>query len=314
MQSYLNKITNKSVENKLNETKKVMAIIVTYNRKELLKESIKAVLAQNYKNCEILIVDNASTDGTKEFIKEELKNKKVHYINTGANLGGAGGFNYGMKEAYKLGCDLMWIMDDDCIVHTDSLEQLLFADKELNGQYGFLASKVLWTDGKLCKMNIQKISLSKKVKDFKSDIVKIKMATFVSLLVKSEVVKKIGLPIKDFFIWSDDLEYTRRISKIYNCYLINNSVVTHKSKNNIGSDISKDSIDRLERYNYCYRNEMYLYRKEGIKGLTYAFAKMILHIFRILHSDCNAKGKRIKVILGGLKEGVKFNPKIEQIE
>ena len=59
---------------------------------------------------------------------------------------------------------------------------------------------------------------------------------------------------------------------------------------------------------------MYLYRKEGIKGLTYAFAKMILHIFRILHSNCNAKGKRIKVILGGLKEGVKFNPKIEQIE
>ena len=211
MQNSLEKNMKKVSNNDINTNKKIMAIVVTYNRKELLKECINALLNQSYKNCDILIVDNASTDGTKEYIENEMKNKRVHYVNTGANIGGAGGFNYGMKEAYKLGCAYMWLMDDDCIVHEDSLEQLLKADSELNGEYGFLASKVLWKDNQVCKMNIPRITLSKKVQDFNSDMVNICMATFVSLFVKSEVVKLVGLPIKEFFIWSDDLEYTRRI-------------------------------------------------------------------------------------------------------
>ena len=128
----------------MGQDKKVMAVVVTYNRKELLKESIKALLEQDYNNCHILIVDNASTDGTKEFIEEEIQNSKVNYVNTGANLGGAGGFNFGMKKAHELGCEFIWLMDDDCIVHKDSLTELINADKELNGNYGFLSSKVLW--------------------------------------------------------------------------------------------------------------------------------------------------------------------------
>ena len=83
-------------------SKKVVAIIVTYNRKELLRECIEALLNQDYKHCDILIIDNASTDGTREYINSVVDNKKVIYINTGSNLGGAGGFNYGIKEAYKL--------------------------------------------------------------------------------------------------------------------------------------------------------------------------------------------------------------------
>ncbi len=313
MQNSLEKNMKKVSNNDINTNKKIMAIVVTYNRKELLKECINALLNQSYKNCDILIVDNASTDGTKEYIENEMKNKRVHYVNTGANIGGAGGFNYGMKEAYKLGCTYMWLMDDDCIVHEDSLEQLLKADSELNGEYGFLASKVLWKDNQVCKMNIPRITLSKKVQDFNSDMVNICMATFVSLFVKSEVVKLVGLPIKEFFIWSDDLEYTRRISKKYKCYLINKSIVTHKSNTNIGSDISKDSIDRLDRYGYCYRNETYLYRHEGAKGRIYAFLKFGLHIFRVLKSKNKDKTRRIKVICNGVKKGLKFNPKIEYL-
>ena len=135
------------------EKEKVIAIVVTYNRKQLLKECVNALINQDYKNCDVLIVDNASTDGTREYIEEEMENNRVHYVNTGSNLGGAGGFNYGMKEAYKLGCDFMWIMDDDCIVHKNSLTELINADKQLKGKYGFLSSKVLWKDNTICKMN-----------------------------------------------------------------------------------------------------------------------------------------------------------------
>ena len=251
---------------KVSNNKKVVAVVVTYNRKELLKECINALLDQEYKNLDVLVVDNASTDGTKEYIKTELKNKRIHYVNTGSNLGGAGGFNFGLKEAYKMGYDYYWIMDDDCISHKDSLTKLLEADKKLNGEYGFLSSKVLWKDDSICKMNIQKRNLIKKVKDWDKNFQSIIMATFVSFFIKKETVEEFGLPIKEFFIWSDDFEYSRRISRKNKCYFISDSVVSHKSKNNIGSNIVIDNSDNLSRYSYAYRNEYYLYRTEGLIG------------------------------------------------
>lgn len=307
------------LEKNIDKTKKeekVIAVVVTYNRKELLKECINALLKQDYNNCDILVVDNASTDGTKEYIYNELKNNKVHYVNTGSNLGGAGGFNYGMKEAYKIGCDFMWLMDDDCIVHNNTLTELMKADEKLKGNYGFLSSKVLWKDGSICKMNIPKINIKNKVTDWNVEKQKIILATFVSFFVKTNVVEDVGLPIKEFFIWSDDLEYSRRISLKYNCYLINNSIVTHKSKNNIGSNIAEDSNQNLKRYSYAYRNEMYLYRREGLKGKIYFRLKILLHKYKISKSKNTKQDKIIRkeIIDNALKEGKNFFPKVEYLK
>lgn len=293
---------------------KVIAVIVTYNRKELLKESIEALINQKYENCNILVIDNNSTDGTKDYIKKFIEEEKIMYENTGENLGGAGGFAYGIKKACSIGCDYVWIMDDDCMVHEDTLEEFMKADEKLNGQYGFLSSKVLWKNKKICKMNIQRRTLLKNVRDFEKSIQPIAMASFVSLLIKAPIIKELGLPIKEFFIWTDDWEYTRRISKKYKCYLVNDSVVTHKSKNNMGADIVNDSKDRLNRYKYIYRNDVYLYRREGIKGWCYIFARNLYHIIRIIFSKAENKKERIKVILNATKEGKKFNPPIEYVE
>ena len=293
-------------------SKKVMAVVVTYNRKELLKECINALLKQDYDNCNVLVVDNASTDGTKEYIAKELKNKRVHYVNTGANLGGAGGFNYGIKEAYKIGCDFIWIMDDDCIVHNDSLTKLLDADKKLNGDYGFLSSKVLWKDNTICKMNIQKTKMTKWLKDYDTNYQPIVLASFVSLFLKKEVVEEFGLPIKEFFIWTDDWEYTRRISKNKKCYYISDSIVTHKSKENVGASIATVD-DRLERFKYLYRNDCVLYRGEGIKGWFLLKIRLLLHKLRVLKSNKPDKKERIKIINDAIKEGKKFYPEIEYV-
>ena len=296
------------------EEKKVMAVVVTYNRKELLKECIKALLEQTYKNCNILIVDNASTDGTYEYIKEYLNDKKVIYKNTGSNLGGAGGFNYGMKEAYKIGCDFIWVMDDDCIVHKDSLEKLIEADKNLNGNYGFLSSKVLWKDGTLCKMNIQKRTFSSWLKDYETNYQKIAMASFVSLFIKSSIIKEFGLPIKEFFIWTDDWEFTRRISRKKACYFVSDSIVTHKSNLNEGASIATVDGNRLERFKYMYRNDVILYKREGLNGWILLKLRLTLHKLRILKSNKRDKKERIKIINDSIKEGNKFNPIIEFVE
>lgn len=78
----------------MDNNKSVAVVVVTYNRKELLKECINALLNSTYKNIKVLVIDNHSTDGTKDYISEELENEKVLYVDTGKNLGGAGGFNY----------------------------------------------------------------------------------------------------------------------------------------------------------------------------------------------------------------------------
>ena len=65
----------------------IVAIIVTFNRKELLKEAIDALCHQTVQKFDIMIVDNASTDGTKEYISDYLESERICYFNTGANIG-----------------------------------------------------------------------------------------------------------------------------------------------------------------------------------------------------------------------------------
>lgn len=298
---------------KVSSSKKVIAVIVTYNRKELLKESINALLKQNYSNLKLLIIDNNSTDGTKDYISEELKNENVIYKNIGENLGGAGGFNYGMKLATSMDCDYVWIMDDDCIVHKDSLQELINSAAKLKDNFGFLSSKVLWKDNGICTMNIPKKKFSKWLKDFETNYQEITMASFVSLFVKKDIIITEGLPIKDFFIWTDDWEYTRRLSREYKCYYITSSIVTHKSTSNIGADIASVEGDRLNRFKYMYRNDVVLYRREGIKGYILLYLRLCLHKFRILKSNKTDKKERIKLINEAIKDGKTFYPHIEYV-
>ncbi|MCG4650613.1 glycosyltransferase, partial [Bifidobacterium longum] len=71
---------------------KIACVVVTYNRKKLLRENLLALLKQTYSRFDILVIDNHSTDGTYKYIKDLLENERIIYINTGKNLGGAGGF------------------------------------------------------------------------------------------------------------------------------------------------------------------------------------------------------------------------------
>ena len=292
----------------------VAAVVVTYNRKELLLENIRALAAQDRK-CDIIVIDNHSTDGTEEAVRSFDRDTDVNivYIDTGENLGGAGGFSFGIKEAYKRDYKYIWIMDDDCIPEPESLSRLFDADMKLKGAYGFLASKVLWTDGTPCKTNIQRYPMAKRIKDFDSELVRVNYSSFVSMFFKREIVEEFGLPIKEFFIWSDDLEYTGRISKKYPCYLCNKSVVIHKCKGNYGINIAVESPERVERYKYIYRNDVYVFRREGIKGIAYIITRDIYHLLKVLFTSKEDKFGKIKTILTGTMKGIGFDPKIEYV-
>lgn len=298
---------------------KQVAVVVTYNRLEMLKNCIKALQEQTL-SCDIMIINNASTDGTEQYMRLlQKEHKNIRYYNTGKNIGGAGGFSYGMRKAVENGYEYVWIMDDDCFAKKDALEKLIEADRILGGSssYGYLSSLVLWTDGTECKMNRQK-KAKKAVKNNKAEkygLIQVEQSTFVSLLFSTTTIKKIGLPIKEFFIWGDDVEYTRRIS-IRNripCYMVKESKVVHAMKENNGSSIATDNSERIARYNYAYRNENYLYRKEGLKGICYYFAKCCLNLGRIIIKAKDNRAKRCAVILKAMFCGLFFNPEIEYL-
>lgn len=297
--------------------KKVAIVVVTYNRKEMLKKCIQALLEQSYTNYEIIIVDNASTDGTHEYIEETLKNSKVTYINTTENLGGAGGFNFGIKKAIQnTDANYIWLMDDDCIAKKDSLEELINASQTLNENYGFLSSVVLWKDNTTCEMNKQKIKQPwhKKASYLQYGLLPTYHATFVSFFIKRQTVIEEGLPIKEFFIWGDDVEYSNRISKKQDSYIVGRSIVVHETKNNEGSNIAKDDIERIGRYKYAYRNEMYIAKKNKAKGIIRQICKIALHIGRIIKYSKKYKIRKIIIVLVNSIKGIWFNPKIEYIK
>lgn len=294
--------------------KRTAAVVVTYNRKDLLIENIQCLMGQKPEAPAIIIIDNHSNDGTKDAIQHYIDTNQIEYCDTGANLGGAGGFSFGIKYAAEKGFDYVWVMDDDCMPNPDALAAFIAADEQLKGQYGFLSSKVLWKDGNLCTMNLQRETLTKNIQGFENRIQPIVMASFVSLFIPRQIIEEMGLPIKEFFIWTDDWEYTRRISRKYSSYAVADSVVVHKSKNNIGANIATESADRLDRFDYLYRNDVFLYRREGIKGFAYEMVRLASHCGRVILKSKDNKGKRLRKIVSGTWRGLSFHPEIEYID
>lgn len=295
------------------ENGNIVAIVVTYNRKELLRECILSLINQTVSNnISIIIIDNNSSDGTREMIAEMMNDDRIAYCNTGKNLGGAGGFEYGVCKAMEREFDYLWIMDDDCIPENDAAEQFLSAAKKL-GNFGFMSSYVKWIDGTVCTMNVQRKNIARKLNKFDKEMIPIQIATFVSMFIPYYVVKETGAPIGEFFIWGDDWDYSRRISKKYPSYLIMRSVVTHKTLHNYGCDVSNDVPERINRYWYFFRNRVYQAKTEGMLGFVYWILNLAKNILKVLIFS-QEKKERLKIIFKGTIDGIKFNPKEKKFD
>ena len=298
--------------------KRTAACIVTYNRKEKLKNCLRALLAQTVSDFDLILVDNASTDGTGEMVRAMRaalpEPERIRYYNTGANLGGAGGFQFAVKKAVP-DYEYLWLMDDDTYPREDCLARLLEAVEGLKGRFGFLSSLSLWRDGSVCLMNRQHL-----VPDPLADaaalqlgLLPVEEASFVSLFVPAAAVRKKGLPIKEFFIWGDDAEYTRRLSP-EGGYLVPRSVVIHDMERNDGIDIARNPVERNLRYPLCARNRLFIARQFGKVGqVLHAYGAECKQIFRVLLFAKDHRMKRIRLVLQGIRMGLRFHPAIEYV-
>lgn len=250
---------------------KVAAVVVTYNRKELLMECLSAIIAQSYPLFKILIIDNASTDGTEELLQTKgiIGRDDVIYQKMATNTGGSGGFYAGLKMVQEMqDVDWAWIMDDDTIPYSDSLESLVLKA----GNYpeaSYFASCVKGENDEPMNVPITDLVKSENgylywYKHLKEGMVNICSATFVSILINKEAIKHCGLPCRDYFIWGDDFEYTRRLRTYFgNAYMVGSSWVCHKRKNAKRLDLrNENERGRIKNYYYFYRNNLinyYLY-------------------------------------------------------
>jgi rhamnopyranosyl-N-acetylglucosaminyl-diphospho-decaprenol beta-1,3/1,4-galactofuranosyltransferase len=265
----------------------VAAIVVTYNRLEKLQECL-ACLDQQQCPLDVIVVDNASTDGTDRWFAESIFATKAHfsYVKMTDNLGGAGGFVAGMAKALQQTYDWLWLLDDDAMAQPDALSQLLATSEATEDGVAVLGCKVIGIDGTLTPMNRQALydasrgtlyGVSEML--FNGQPFDCDGSSFVGFLVKTAVVRQVGLPREDFFIHFDDIEYSLRIRKQWRIVVVPKSVIRHKivvMGHNGGFTPAKE----LWKLYYNRRNELYLslhYTKD-LRAKMFFMARRIIRL------------------------------------
>src|SRR5262245_37419965 len=108
----------------------IFAVVLTYNRKDLLKKCLDCVFAQSRPCDKVIVIDNCSSDGTSDMVRLEWGDRvQLHILSR--NIGASGGFNVGIRVAYQGGADFVWVMDDDVLPERDALAKLIEADQFL---------------------------------------------------------------------------------------------------------------------------------------------------------------------------------------
>lgn len=238
----------------------VAAVVVTYNRLEKLKTVVAAIEAQDHKPEWLIIVDNASTDGTADYLAALVSPLKLEILSLSENTGGAGGFSAGMSAAYASGADFVWIMDDDCYPQPDALSKLVSglasAVEELGPEVPFSCSVVQFVDGNICEMNNPEPTWDwarLMVKGQQS--VMVKSCSFVSVLFPRWVLERYGLPYSEYFIWFDDHEYTLRVTRVCPGVQVMDSIAIHDMGDNKGVNFGMIDEANAWKFEYGVRNE-----------------------------------------------------------
>ena len=276
----------------------VCAVIVTRDRVELLEECLAAVAGPTRPPDHVLVVDNASSDGTAEFVAGAHPGAEL--VRLERNEGGAGGFHEGMRRAAEGGFDWLWLMDDDTIPADDALERLL--DAPADGA-ALLASKVVWTDGRIHPMNPPRLEMADMdavVRGFGEGAVPLRFCTFPSLLVRGDVPERYGLPRKEFFIWSDDIDFTARVLRSERGYFVPNSVAVHKTA------AANAPWTGGDRFFYAVRNGLWVVLGDALHPRERPFHLLVVaaQIGRFLSFE-RWSPRAIGIVMRGLGRGLR---------
>lgn len=288
----------------------VAAVVVTYNRRAKLGATLDHILAQTQSPDWIIVVDNASTDGTEQVLATYSADQRMIVHRLQRNVGGAGGFFAGMSRGYELGADFVWLMDDDCYPSADALEELKVglakAEAAMAMPLSYACSQVKFVDGEICEMNNPGTTWDwGRLMALGHDSVLVTNCSFVSVLFPRRVLTRFGLPLKEYFIWFDDQEYTLRVTKAAPGVQCLRSIVVHDMGVNRGVNFADVSMENICKFRYGVRNEAsYRLHHQGVGAII----KFAVRLLQQLHAGHVPWPLRIQ-LLHKLIEGVTFNPK-----
>lgn len=284
---------------------KIAAVIVTFNRKQCLLECVQAIFRQTYPPKTTYIIDNASTDGTLEYLSAngvKLKENEavlngnilVHYIRLSYNIGGAGGFYYGIKTAYEQNIyDAVWVMDDDGIPMDNCLEMMV----------PYLTNHDYISPICIAKENPDYLAFDHKgepivkkyIEAFSKDGIIIDDGfPFNGVMYSRHFIDTIGFPKKELFIWGDEANYSKRARKAgFSPITVTNAIHYHPFNRADYAEVSilghKRKIiitDSLLRFYCMHRNAAYNARIDGtaaIKNLVVRYAIFTKYYLCISH-------------------------------
>lgn len=272
---------------------RIAIVVVTYNRKSVLKRCLLSILAQSRLPDLVIVVDNASTDGTEDLLRKEFPDHPLlSYLNLGSNLGGAGGFHYGAKLAVQKGADWICLMDDDCVATEECLEKLVGGVENTKNVYSPIILSI--EDKKSVLWGIKTA--------VNSGNLEVTTLPFNGFLIHRDSLKTIGFPKKNFFIYGDDTEYNMRAkAKGKKVIMVTKSVMYHPYKNRVkGLKIHKMFLNKLWTY-YKLRNAIIIYKRYKYVSIN----QILMFLFSLLFYILTLNLHFINLWLEGFKDGLK---------
>lgn len=293
----------------------ITALVVTYQRKDLLRQCLDALINQTYSVDKILVVDNASLDGTHEYFDGGglFNLPDIEYLRLSENIGGAGGFHEGIKHIRQSSDSWIWMMDDDAIPEPGALGALIQVVNNADCIYGSTAIANQGNHLSLCwPVELSGTGSRVYTQNDLPDLCEVSLLPFLGFYFHSSLVDRIGLPVRDYFLSGDDTEYCLRASTHgIKLLLVGNSIIKHPKPDRIiltlGSrDISILRLPPWKRY-YDVRNRILIARiYYPFRLWTQTLPGIVLRwIFILFKDDC--RFKQSSAFARGLKDGFMGN-------
>jgi GT2 family glycosyltransferase len=253
----------------------VAAAVTTFNRLESLKRCIDAIRAQQPPVDEIIVVNDQSTDGTKEWLDRQDDLIAIHQP---GNFGCACSFRTVLQAAYERGHDYAWAMDDDVFPEPDSLRILLDTAAKLKQEGvrlgGLTAYQAHWDQGGTTwlpfrlpttlprALRYRYLSPEVGIERGKGEPKEIDVYAFISTLFTREAMAAVGFPNQDFFYYGEDTDYALRLAEEgFKSYIVPRCVVEHAGGGFMSPPLLP--VKQNWRYYYMYRNQLTLVRLYG---------------------------------------------------
>jgi GT2 family glycosyltransferase len=297
----------------------VAVVVLSWNRAEATLACLQSLAQQHFPGAQVIVVDNGSTDGTPDQVRE--KYPWVEVIETGRNLGYGGGNNVGIQAALAAGADYVWLLNNDTLVEPDALTKLVQAAEARPGAGAWspriltreTPARIWYAGGSLGTVLTRSThhAMWRNAKDETSLAQRsVSYVPGCALLLRRTAIEETGPWEERFFLYWEDVDYCRRLSEHgWGMVYVPDALVLHT-----GAGSSDEPGGTSATFDYYHTRNALWYLKANARGLrllpslAYRAGSLALRTAQLLLSRERDKGRKLSALVRGLKDGVIGHP------